>query len=170
MSETVKLATPWATYYKELCELFKDDPAVRVAFDTDAMEVKLLVDGTVKAEALTALMPGEVTFGNVKLKVTVIPANIDFKDPLDLFKAAFDGNPALSYTKKTDGMFAMEYVVFKNKVVQFFNDNLQDINGNESTLFEDIAREVFPNAGVCFCTDAPLYDDMDNSLGRPIRE
>ena len=37
-------------------------------------------------------------------------------------------------------------------MVQFFADNLADINGNRSTLFETIAAEVIPLDGVFYCT------------------
>lgn len=54
----------------------------------------------------------------------------------------------------------MYYVVFKNCVVQFFNDNLNDIYGNISTLYQDIAREIFADAeweGVFYCTDVETH-------------
>ena len=48
----------------------------------------------------------------------------------------------------------LHYVVFKNRVVQYWSDNLGDINGNTSTLYENIARDVFGETdNVCFNTD-----------------
>ena len=49
----------------------------------------------------------------------------------------------------------MSHVVFENRVVQYFNDCLNDPYGLESTLFEDIARDVFIETnGVYFNTEA----------------
>ena len=51
-------------------------------------------------------------------------------------------------------MNVLTYVVFTNKVVQFFNDNLNDIYGNVTTLYQEIASDVFDiESGVFFCTD-----------------
>jgi hypothetical protein len=55
--------------------------------------------------------------------------------------------------------------VFEKKVVQFFNDQLDDINGNKSTLYQDIAKDVFEkHEGVYFCTAA------DGKLSKPLGE
>lgn len=62
------------------------------------------------------------------------------------------------------------YVVFKNCVVQFFNDNLNDPHGIVSTLYQDIAAEIFADmpfpqdGGICFCTDT------EHKLGAPLGE
>ena len=93
-------------------------------------------------------------------------------DPADLFKAAFEGNPALSYIHTVEGPFAFNatYIVFKNKVVQFFNDSLDDVNGMKSTLYQEIAKEIFgDNVGIYFCTDAPEIE-LENSVGKPLGE
>lgn len=48
------------------------------------------------------------------------------------------------------------YVVFEKEVVQYWNDNLADYNGLTSTLYQDLAKEIFEDAnldGVYFCTD-----------------
>jgi len=50
----------------------------------------------------------------------------------------------------------LTYVLFKNKVVQYFIDNIGDYNGMKSTLYEDIARDIFEDVdGVFFCTALP---------------
>ena len=64
-------------------------------------------------------------------------------------------------------MFAYNtiYVVFKNRVVQFFNDNLNDIYGNISTLYQEIASDVFKEiSGVNYCTD------IEERVGAPLGE
>ena len=62
----------------------------------------------------------------------------------------------------------MTYVVFKNCVVQFFNDNLNDCHGLISTLYQDIAAEIFEDAnlnGVYYNTDVER-----GALGMPLGE
>lgn len=153
----MKMSSPWVEFYREIEALFAQDPEVKVVYEEEKNEVKLYVENARKADALTQLLPAEKTFGNVTLKVTVIPANDTTVSKADLIAEAFDGNPALSYVQHVDAvMGAFDYAVFQNKVVQFFDDNLADINGNKSTLYENIARDVFNDLGVFFCTEAPV--------------
>lgn len=154
MEKELKLSPPWNTFVSELKALFADDPAVIVKYDEGNYEVKLFVTGERKAEALSKLIPSERVYGNVLLKVTVVPANMDAESDEDLFRAAFEGNLAVNEIKGVTTPFGdLSYVVFRKEVVQFYNDELSDIHGNKSTLFEDIARDVFGDSGVFFCTD-----------------
>ena len=64
--------------------------------------------------------------------------------------------------------FSMVYVVFKNCVVQFFNDNLNDCHGVISTLYQDIAADVLTGEGaqgVYFNTDVER-----GQIGKPLGE
>ena len=152
----LNLQAPWTTYANEVEKLFEKDPEVAVEYDDAAKKLMLYVDSQEKAEALDSLFPNEVEFGNVKVTVEVIPANITDLTMVNLFERAFKGNPAVSYIKTVEAMgFSASYVVFQPEVVQFFNDNLGDINGNETTLYEKIADDVFDgrHEGVFFCTD-----------------
>ena len=150
----LKLTSPWITYYNELKEMFKLDPDVHVFFDNDELEVKLYVEKDKKADALSKLLPTAKTFGTNKLKISVIPANDQLNAGIADYEEAFKGNGALSYVKKVNGIFDLVYIVFKNKVVQYFNDDLGDVNGMCSTLYQDIAKRIFEtHDGVFFCTD-----------------
>ena len=88
-------------------------------------------------------------------------SNRAFANPVELFETAFEKNPAFAYVvaPAQDGYFYIDfcYVVFKNCVVQFFNDNLNDAHGLVSTLYQDIANELFAEAAglecVHYCTD-----------------
>lgn len=159
MDDKLKLSTPWVTLSRQFEAMFGDDPDIKVEYvDGDGeYAIKLYVEGSDKADALTELLPTEYGFGNVVVNVKVIPANKTQKKE-DLYRAAFEGNPAFSYAVTADGIFTnpVTYVVFKNKVVQFWNDDLGDVNGNETTLYEDIASKLFVlDGGACFCTDTP---------------
>lgn len=150
------LSSPWCTYYKKINELFKDDPEIHIEYDNDAPSIKLFVDNAKKAAALTKLIPDQRTFGNVVLNIYVIPADNEDDITTDDIKAAFEGNPAFSYLGVRDLPMTppANFVVFKNKVVQFFNDDLTDINGNCSTLYQNIAFEVLNvPKNTYFCTD-----------------
>ena len=156
----LKLSSPWVIFYRELDALFKDDPEVHVVYDEDEVTVKLFVDSADKAGALTALLPHEKEFGDVTLKVMVVPANLGatYLQGDELFNTAFRGNPAFSFLKTVTGVFfqPLIYVVFRNQVVQYFNDSLGDIYGLCSTLYQDIAKDVFvPMDNVFYCTDLP---------------
>lgn len=153
----VNLSSPWSNYYKEVKTLFELDPDVNVVFDEENYTLKLYVDGDVKANAIEQLLPQEKTFGNVSVTIQVIPANKTAKNRVELIEAAFRGNPALSYIKTIEGIFTtpINYVVFKNAVVQYFTDNLADIHGFRSTLYQEIAREIIgcDDDNIYFCTD-----------------
>ena len=162
MNAKIGLQAPWVTYAEKVMQLFKDDPDIKCDYD-GAYELKLYVENDTKAEALMLLLPWEKTFGNVVFKTTVIPADeyegctLDSANYEELFNEAFDKNPAVSYIRTIElFMTPITYVVFSNEVVQFFNDDLSDINGLCSTLYEDIARDVFNGVNtVYFCTDTP---------------
>lgn len=156
----VKLSAPWDEFYNEVNELFKYDEEVRVVFFEEQKTIKLFVDNPAKAEALQKLLPQKKEWGKVVLLIEVIPSNKERKTELtrSIWSVAFEGNTAVSFIYTIDGIFSnpLTYVVFVNEVVQYFNDNLGDINGNRSTLYEDIARDVFGHVDATFfCTDTP---------------
>lgn len=159
----VNLSAPWITFVHEVEALFAEDPEVHVQFDGESNELKLMVDSGDKADALTQLLPTEKVFGNVTLKISVVPAN-KLLQGVDLFETAFRGNPALAYTYRADiPLGHLEYAVFQKKVVQFFNDQLDSPNGLKSMLFEDIAKDVFETDGIFFST-------ATNGVGKPLGE
>ena len=152
----LKLAAPWTIYYEEIKALFGSDPDIQISIDDEEKMVKLYVDGEEKAEALSKLLPAEKTYGNITVRTEVVPSNLQGEEKVFLFQAALAGNPVFAFTKTNEGVFTipLSYVVFKNRVVQFFADNMQDVNGNISTLYETIAKDVFGETdGLCFCTD-----------------
>ena len=149
----LKLSSPWEIYSHKVNALFEPDEEVNVVFDNEAMELKIYVDNGRKADAIAKLLPEEKEFGNVKIKITVIPSNKN-ETILDAIKEAFAGNEAVDdiCSKKTP-MGEYQYVVFAPRVVQFFSDDISDIDGKTSTLYQDIAKEILgEKTGVFFCT------------------
>lgn len=160
MSE-VGLQSPWVTFAEEVKELFKNDPEVHVVYDGQ-YDVKLYVDSDEKYDALKKILPSVKVFGNVVLNITLVPADVEDAEEEDLgelFEKAFAGNPAVAFVAKQEDPAAgplATYVVFEKEVVQFYNDDLSDYFRNKSTLYQDIAYDVFGrDLGICFCTDDP---------------
>lgn len=165
----INLVAPWDEYYNEMVAFFAEDPDVTVLYDTEEKHIKVLVRTQHKAEALTYLLNSKVDFGGVKLLITVVPANEVMKDVKLFFKNtnneenynieychALNGNELFSHTRTIKNMMGFDavFVVFQKKVVQYYNDNLGDLNGMKSTLAEYIARDIFAvHNGVFFCTD-----------------
>ena len=163
------LSSPWATYYRQINALFGSDPEIKVVYGEGDGSIRMYVDNPVKAVAISNLLPMTKTFGNVTVSLTVIPSNKEgFSASYSTYEDAFTGNPAFKYVKKCEGAFmkGLVYVVFKNEVVQYFNDNLADIHGLCSTLYENIAREILINSdGAMFCTDIPEGKKIGMPLG-----
>ncbi len=163
---TVKLSAPWVSYYRKIQALFGADPDIRTDYDEENQIIRLYVNGQDKASAITQLLPIEKEFGNVTVDIEVIPANTEPSQAV-LFRKAFEGNPALSYIATVEGIMTnpLSYVVFRNQVVQYWNDNLGDVNGNCSTLYQELAKEVIGNIdGIFYCTDE------ERNLGKPVRK
>ena len=152
--EKVNLSSPWITFQHEIVELFKKDPEVKAVIDEDENAVHLFVENPVKADALMELLPTAKWFGNVCVKINVIPANDCNVNKGVLFEQAFEGNPIFDSVLVVEGMYnnPVTYVIFEDKVAQYWNDNLGDPHGNVSTLYQEIAKDVFDVDGVNYCT------------------
>ena len=175
---SARLSPPWQTFAMELAQLFKFDSEVHVVYYDDVREVCVYVDTAAKAAALEELLPQKQEFGNVTLCINVVPANGTVASKGSVWETAFSGNGAFSFVRTIKGIFSnnLTYVVFKNKVVQYYNDDLGDIYGQCSTLYQDIAKRIFGERnGVFFCTDVeePVYESttkMKGDLSAPLGE
>ena len=153
--ENVKLSPPWITFYKEICAMFSQDEDIRIEYNEDKSAITLLVKKYEKAEALKRIMPKEKAFGNVVVKI-----NIEYRNGIqtveEAYKLAFENNPAFKYTFVFQAdTNAITYVVFKKEVVQYWNDDMSDPHGVTSTLYENIADDIFEKEnGVIFSTDS----------------
>lgn len=161
----IKLSAPWDTYYEQVKALFGDDPEIHIVFDEEKKDLKLYVDTFTKANALQNLFPIEKEWGGVTMAITVIPPNKEstFKivrngemTSKEIIEYAFCGNP--HFVECIDVDFPLWngfiYVMFKNEVIQYYTDDLGDLNGMSSTLAQDIAWKIFePVDGVYYCTE-----------------
>lgn len=174
------LTSPWVTYYHKVEALFKCDNDITVVYDEANNNLKIYVAGiegeNAKADALIKLMPTEKIFGDVVMTISVIPANRQL-DPLERryavrtghcrgygetscelaeeFRDIFNNNAAFYSTKVISGIFTNDlvYVIFMPEVAQYYSDGLNDYKGICSTLYQDLAKEVFiDQENVFFCT------------------
>ena len=172
----LKILPPWSITIKKIEALFDGDPqiACNVNYEGSSPCIVLACNNGDKVAALQQILPEEIAFGNVKLKIAVdgVPSNIAFTSKVDLFETAFKGNPAYAYSvcpaEEGYRWMALTYVVFKNCVVQVFADNLNDCHGIISCLYQDIAEEILTGpsaANCCFNTDVEV-----GKLGKPLGE
>jgi len=170
----LKLAPPWITYLNEIQALFDGDPQIACNIDWKKPSIVLAVSNGDKAAAIAKLLPSEKKWGNITMTIDVDGpmSNRAFTSSKELYETAFSGNPAFAYcvAPAEEGYFFVDfvYVVFKNCVVQFFNDNLNDAHGLVSTLYQYIADDVFEGCtpmGVHYCTDVER-----GKLGKPLGE
>ena len=172
----LKISPPWITYINKIQALFDGDPQIACNVSTSGANpsIVLACNNGDKVTALQQILPTEVTFGNVILKIEVAgtPSNRAFTSKKELFEVAFNKNPAFAYAfspvDEGYNWFNITYVVFKNCVVQFFNDNLNDCHGIISTLYQDIADEILTGEAV-----QRVYFNTDvehGQLGMPLGE
>jgi hypothetical protein len=181
----LKISPPWVTFINKVQAIFDCDPGIACnVVWTGEPSIVLSVSNPEKAVAIRKLLPETLDFGNVVLTIGVecgkpLP-NIAFPTNKKLFETAFKGNPAFKYcvTPSEDGYWFVNftYVVFAAKVVQFFNDNLNDAHGAISTLYQDIASEIFREftpiggGGVAYCTEIATDLNDGKQLGAPLGE
>ena len=169
----LKLSPPWITYIHQLEALFDGDPQISFYINDSERIITIACNNGDKNAALMRLLPPEKKFGNIIFDIVIDGpvSNTTFLTQKALFDTAFKGNPVYAYSVMPDEsgwFFTATYVVFKNCVVQFFNDNLNDCHGIVSTLYQDIAAEVFADAdlnGVYYNTDVER-----GNLGMPLGE
>ena len=170
---SIKLSPPWDTYASAVKALFELDPEIEVGEcyeleDDDDYNYAFDIQCTnyEKFLALIRLTDPVVAFGNVTVKVNILDATDSGRNAyVDLFTKLFENNPRLKDIKsvKDPAGVAHNYIRFRPEVIQFYNDDLTDYNGNCTTLAEYIAYEFFGDrvdASVNFCT-APVGEDTE---------
>lgn len=140
----VKLSPPWNIFFSEVKVLFEQDPDVKdISFDQESKVITLVVANPEKAGAIEKLLPATKEFGNVTvtIKVEVFVGDAEEKKS-DIISKAFCGNPIFKGIE-TNQMLNCAFCVFKKEVVQFYTDDLSTPDGFRSTLYEEVARDVF---------------------------
>lgn len=161
----VRLEAPWNTFAKKLKALFAQDSDIEVsdAYEAEEGSGKYVVDVSVlnheKFVALDRVLVKEKHFGNIDLTINLFDLENDAEHAgIEIFKAVFKGNAAVAEIISRPDQTGTDwhYVCFKPEVVQFFDDDMTDVNGNFTGLMENIALEAFAKncRGVNFCTAA----------------
>ena len=172
----LKILPPWVIVIRKLEALFDGDPqiACNCNFNGSNPSIVLACNNGDKVAALQQILPSEIGFGNIKLKVEIdgVPSNRAFTSKVELFDTAFKGNPVYAYSvcpaEEGYQWIGTTYVVFNNCVVQFAADNLNDCHGIISTLYETIADELLTGPatkGVFYNTNVERA-----GLGKPLGE
>jgi hypothetical protein len=172
----LKILPPWTIVMRKFEALFDGDPQIACNCDFSGTHptIVLACNNGDKVAALQQILPVEINFGNVELVVMVDgkPSNRAFTSKVDLFDTAFKGNPAYAYSicpaEEGYQWIGTTYVVFKNCVVQFAADNLNDCHGIISTLYQTIAEELLTG----YATEGVFYNtDVERAnLGMPLGE
>ncbi len=179
--DELTLEAPWYTFAKKLYSLFKLDDKIHMDDlyrDDDGpctYALDIIVEGHEKLAALQKMLPRVKTFGNVTLALNLMGKDSDdYASEVETFKTIFEGNRILKDIRELEDPSGTKhaYVRFQPEVVQFFDDDLSDYNGNCTCLAQDIAKEVFEGANcVNFCTaDVRENEDMETPMGKPLGE
>ena len=177
---TLKLEAPWYSYQKKIKELFALDCDIKVGdiYEPEGKGADFVFDIEVRNHqkflALDRVMPKTKAFGNIVLGICLFDEeNVNgAEDVIALYETLFQGNPIVKDVKRVTDQAGIQYgfVRFRPEVIQFFDDDIRDFNGNWSGLAQDIAREVFVDElnGVHFCTadknEAGDTDDAQNAI------
>ena len=154
-----KLASPWVIFANQVESFFAGDPEVSCDYSDDGPALTVRVENATKADAIADLMGAEREFGNVTLKISVVPANAD-ESQAALVRKALQGNPLFVDVEELPwpGGTAT-YAEMMPEVLTWEADSLQSPWGLQAATAEAVAREVFcVEPGTFFCT-VPAEDE-----------
>ena len=165
-NDKMKLSPPWITYFHKVQALFEKDNSITVDFDESNCCLNIIVKEDIeKGEAIQKLFPSEKVFGNNIMKINVVTIQEPKQIPTaQIFANAFKNNPVVEDVINKSDILRNDqtYIMFQNKVVQFFNDDIYDYNGVCTTLYQNIAKDVFKDfADVHYCTSTNVNENED---------
>ena len=174
-----RLEAPWYTFRKKLNALFEFDPQVTVGdvreSDIEGVDYILEIEVTNhdKCAALDRALRYEKHFGNVVLRIKLIDKEGESENQdVNLYRTIFSGNPIVKDIRQLTDFAGVvhSYVRFQPEVVQFFDDDISDYNGNWTGLAKDIADSVFEkdHHGVNFCTADLRENGAVTPMGEPV--
>lgn len=156
------LAAPWVTFRNMVAALFELDNEITVGelYAPTNGDLNYVLDIEVKNhqkfKALDRRVPLVKKFGNIIVGINLIDEeNGDTQPDVDVFGTIFKGNRLMKDVQVAEDMTGMDhiYVRFYPEVIQFYDDDMTDFNGNWNGLAEDLARELFEVPwNVNFCT------------------
>lgn len=169
MTKKLNMEAPWYSYQKKIAALFEHDRDIIVGpvemnKATETYEMGIEVRNHQKFIALDTLLRKEVSFGNVKLVITLYDEEnaTNSVNTMMLYNTLFSDNPLVRdiIVNKDFTNTDHEFIRFEPEVIQFFNDDISDYNGNWSGLAQDIAKEIFyspSESRIHFCTAPKIF-------------
>lgn len=164
------LEAPWDSFRKKVNALFGQDPDIIVGevYEPEDGSTDFAFDLEIRDHekylALDRALPKVRKFGTVTLGIVLYDEEnaADGNDRVDLYRTIFQGNPIVKDIREAVDFAGARhgFIRFQPEVIQFFDDDISDFDGNWSGLAQNIAREVFEteSAGIHFCT-APLNEN-----------
>lgn len=150
---TVNFSSPWVQYYRKIEALFRYDKEIRVVYDDENVILNLYVSNGEKASLLTTFLPNEMLYGGTVLSIEIWPVNCELTSVSGKLSDIFKNNSSVQFIETVEGILDITYVVFKDEIVHYYSDDLGDYYRMTSTLYENLAREIFRDSkGVYFST------------------
>lgn len=146
---------PWATLWSQINAAFAGDALVSVNPPDDSANpfvIVLTVNDYTKAVAIASLLKARHDFGNVSVVVKVCNrqgsqiggVSPNSADELSLIvRVAFNGNLLLTDVVVRDLMGRQRvFPVIAKTVIQFYNDDLSELNGNYNAVAAAVLSEI----------------------------
>ena len=144
----VGLSAPWQTIQHEIFHLLEPDKEVTVSevseCDNGVYSVDISSKNGKKIAALEKVIKNSFNLGNVQLVINFIHEREDDDVTVQDYIDAFEGNSNFVTVEETSkGLFQnLVYVIFAKEILQFFNDQLDDVYGNKNIIVADAANDV----------------------------
>lgn len=179
MFRKISLNAPWVDHYKKVYQLLSPDPELTVSKDLKEVtegcyNFYIISANGEKLDALRKVLRTNITFNTVILRMTFIHTDIGELEANDGpvipteedWEKAFTGNPLFCrIVKAGKGLFDMGYAVFAHEIIDYFSDDLSDINGYShllpATIVKEVCRFVEGGADLMPCTDMPINPEPE---------
>ena len=161
-SKPMGKTSPWVGWVNKLTQFFSNDPNIEIVYNGLGTPevVDVYIQGEAKFEAAIRLIGEQRTFGSFVLNIRYHlgnVVNVKEKSTEAYIRDLFDGNASVHdivviRPEFTNNPFT--YVEFENKTVQYWDDNLGNPHGYETTLNELLANDIFKDdlGGIFFTT------------------
>lgn len=158
-----KLSSPWESLHHMLEAFFLSDTKIVISkCITDNYVLDVIVYDKDKFTALSKILITKYEFGNVTLRIKISLNSAKKADPMTFFPEnsieclgkVLYGNNLFDHIETQELMGSTTtYCMFTKVVVQYYDDNLADPHGVESTLAQHIAEQIFDVKDVFYCTE-----------------
>ena len=143
------ISPPCYTLYNKFEEMFGDDPEISLDMKgvEDGYHIIFESRNSIKLDALEKMLKPSFDYGNIKVSLEFKVSNESATTTYDFAIDAFSGNPMFEDIILRSFMPGLKpdqvCVILQKKIIQFFNDNLDDFYGNLNFLPTDVAKEIF---------------------------